>query len=99
MLTGQRDRIVRSGYSTPEYANEALDAALKDANAVTYVKPPTGSARMTVAEFFTEWFAYVHTSTASTTAANYEALARACDPLAWTSTAARDRSSRHRRPL
>ncbi|WP_309117762.1 tyrosine-type recombinase/integrase [Saccharothrix sp.] len=72
-LTGERERITKSGYATEDEAWEAMDEAKAAIATETYVKP----TRATVADFFEAWFPYVRTSTEPTTAANYETLARA----------------------
>ncbi|GAA2690559.1 MULTISPECIES: tyrosine-type recombinase/integrase [Actinosynnema] len=72
-LTGERQRISKSGFATADEAGEAMDEARAAVKAETYVKPN----RATVADFFEAWFPYVRTTTEPTTAANYAALARA----------------------
>ncbi|MBP2330640.1 integrase [Kibdelosporangium banguiense] len=72
-LTGKNKPITRSGFETEDDAWEAMREARSAIPAGKHVQP----ARRTVTQFFEEWFRYVRTSTEATTAANYEAHARA----------------------
>ncbi|ATE53620.1 tyrosine-type recombinase/integrase [Actinosynnema pretiosum] len=72
-LTGERQKIRQSGFSTFEEAEEAMAEARAAVKAETYVKPN----RATVADFFEAWFPYVRTTTEPTTANNYANLAHA----------------------
>lgn len=72
-LTGERQKIRKSGFETEDEAAEAMAEAMVAVKTEKYVKP----SRAKVADFFEAWFPYVRTTTEPTTAANYETLARA----------------------
>jgi hypothetical protein len=72
-LTGEKERIRRSGFETEDDAWDAMREAQAALASETYIKP----TRATVADFFQARFAYVRSTTEPTTAANYEALAQA----------------------
>lgn len=72
-LTGDRRKITKGGFETEDDAWDAMEEAQAAVRTETYVKP----SRATVADFFAAWFPYVRTTTESTTAANYEQLAKA----------------------
>lgn len=71
-LTGERRRISQSGYESEADAWNALAEARSKVLADTHTKP----SKMTVAEFFEEWFPRMRMSVEPTTANNYETLAR-----------------------
>ncbi|NKE62953.1 site-specific integrase [Lentzea sp. PSKA42] len=72
-LTGDRQRISKSGFETEDDAWDAMEEAQTAVRTETYVKP----SKAKVADFFTAWFPYARTTTEPTTAANYEQLAKA----------------------
>jgi hypothetical protein len=70
---GEKPKIRKSGFETPDEAWEAMLEARAALAAETYVKP----SRQTVVAFFESWFPYIRTTTEATTAANYE-TSRGC---------------------
>ncbi|TWP51702.1 site-specific integrase [Lentzea tibetensis] len=72
-LTGDRQRITKSGFETEDDAWDAMAEAQNAIKTETYVKP----SRAKVSDFFERWIPYAHTTTEPTTAANYEQLAKA----------------------
>lgn len=72
-LTGDRDRVTKSGFETEDDAWAALADARAQVSAGTHVKP----SKLTVNEFFELWFPKMRMSVEPTTATNYETLARA----------------------
>lgn len=71
-LTGDRERISKSGFQTDEDAWAALAEARAKVGQGTHVKP----SRVTVSQFFELWFPKMRMSVEPTTAKNYETLAR-----------------------
>lgn len=71
-LTGERQRISKSGYETDDDAWAALAEARSKVLAGTHTKP----SRLTVKEFFEVWFPKMRMTVEPTTANNYETLAR-----------------------
>lgn len=72
-LTGIREVVNRGGFETEDDAWDAMRIAQTQVVEGTYTAP----SKATVAEFFERWFKSLSTTTAPTTAANYENLALA----------------------
>ncbi|MFC0540672.1 site-specific integrase [Kutzneria chonburiensis] len=72
-LTGEKEKIRKSGFDSDEEAWAAMLEARAELAAETYVKP----SKRTVKDFFDAWLPYVKTITEAATAANYAAYAKA----------------------